>query len=56
MLLEAVWGPHYRREAEYLHVYVHRLRQKLGDRAGVTITTAPGIGYSVRVDGPSPAG
>ena len=31
MILSAVWGPGYKREAQYLHAYVHRLRQKLGD-------------------------
>jgi two-component system KDP operon response regulator KdpE len=45
MILTAVWGTGYSREAQYLHAYVHRLRQKLGDRAGLAIKTAPGIGY-----------
>ena len=31
MILSAVWGTGYGREAGYLHAYVHRLRQKLGD-------------------------
>ena len=29
MILSAVWGTGYGREAQYLHAYVHRLRQKL---------------------------
>ena len=34
MILSAVWGTGYGREAGYLHAYVHRLRQKLDDRLG----------------------
>jgi two-component system KDP operon response regulator KdpE len=45
MILTAVWGTGYSSEAQYLHAYVHRLRQKLGDIAGLSIKTAPGIGY-----------
>lgn len=50
MILSAVWGPGYGRENQYLHAYIHRLRQKLGDQAGELIRTAPGIGYVL--DGP----
>jgi two-component system KDP operon response regulator KdpE len=50
MILSAVWGTGYGREAGYLHAYVHRLRQKLGDRSGTLIRTAPGIGYSLAAD------
>ncbi len=46
MILSAVWGTGYGREAGYLHAYVHRLRQKLGD-SGALIRTAPGIGYAL---------
>jgi two-component system, OmpR family, KDP operon response regulator KdpE len=49
MILSAVWGKAYDREAQYLHAYVHRLRQKLGDDTGRTIVTAPGIGYTLEV-------
>ena len=28
MILSSVWGPGYGREAQYLHAYIHRLRQK----------------------------
>lgn len=45
MILSAVWGPGYGKEAQYLHAYVHRLRHKLHDPAGVLIRTVPGVGY-----------
>jgi two-component system, OmpR family, KDP operon response regulator KdpE len=45
MILMAVWGRAYAEETQYLHAYVHRLRQKLGSASGVLIKTAPGIGY-----------
>lgn len=45
MILSAVWGPGYGKESQYLHAYIHRLRQKLGDPTGQLIRTAPGIGY-----------
>lgn len=44
MILEQVWGPDYGTEAEYLRVYVYRLRRKLGP-LGSSIRTSPGIGY-----------
>jgi two-component system KDP operon response regulator KdpE len=44
MILTAVWGSAYSKEAQYLHAYVHRLRQKLRSD-GVVIKTTPGIGY-----------
>ncbi len=47
MILQAVWGVGYGDEAQYVHAYVHRLRQKLGDEAGTLIQTAPGVGYSL---------
>jgi two-component system KDP operon response regulator KdpE len=49
MILSAVWGAGYGREAQYLHAYVHRLRQKLDDPSGRLIRTAPGVGYSLTV-------
>jgi two-component system KDP operon response regulator KdpE len=45
MILSAVWGPGYGKESQYLHAYIHRLRQKLSDPSGRIIRTAPGIGY-----------
>jgi two-component system KDP operon response regulator KdpE len=53
MILSAVWGQGYGRESQYLHAYIHRLRQKLGDTAGKLIRTAPGIGYVLSTDVPS---
>ena len=47
MILRAVWGVGYGDEAQYVHTYVHRLRQKLGDEAGELIQTVPSIGYCV---------
>jgi len=47
MILVAVWGTAYAGEAQYLHAYVHRLRQKLHDPSGTLLRTAPGIGYSL---------
>jgi two-component system KDP operon response regulator KdpE len=50
MILNAVWGTGYGTEAQYIHAYVHRLRQKLGEASGVVIKTAPGIGYVLTGD------
>ena len=50
MILSAVWGTGYGKEAGYLHAYVHRLRQKLDDRSATFIRTVPGVGYSVAAD------
>lgn len=46
-LLRRVWGPEYRREAEYVRVYIGRLRRKLeADPAKPAhLLTEPGIGY-----------
>lgn len=45
MILSAVWGVGYGREAQYVHAYIHRLRQKLNDESGEFIRTVPGVGY-----------
>jgi two-component system KDP operon response regulator KdpE len=50
MILSAVWGPGYDDETQYVHAYVHRLRQKLGDESGTLIQTSPGVGYSLHSD------
>jgi two-component system KDP operon response regulator KdpE len=47
MILSNVWGTAYGAETGYLHAYVHRLRQKLGDGHGALIRTMPGVGYSL---------
>jgi two-component system KDP operon response regulator KdpE len=51
MILSAVWGTGYGTEAQYLHAYVHRLRQKLGPEVAATIRTTPGIGYRLEEPG-----
>lgn len=47
ILLQRIWGPEYGGEAEYLRVYINRLRQKLErDPAHPCyLLTEPGIGY-----------
>jgi two-component system, OmpR family, KDP operon response regulator KdpE len=47
MLLQSVWGPEYSGEAEYLRVYINRLRNKLeSDPANPRfLLTEPGVGY-----------
>ena len=45
MLLQRVWGPDYGAEAHYLHVYVARLRKKIGVTGGRYLVTEPGVGY-----------
>ena len=52
-LLRTVWGGAYADEGHYLHVYVSRLRRKLGEadptgRARELVTAEPGVGYRVR--------
>ena len=50
MILEHVWGSGYASEAQYLRVYVHRLRRKLGDEEGRLLRTVPGVGYRLAGD------
>jgi two-component system KDP operon response regulator KdpE len=50
MILQEVWGTGYQSEAQYLRVYVHRLRHKLGDEDGRFLRTAPGVGYALGSD------
>ena len=47
MLLQSIWGPEYGGEAEYLRVYINRLRNKLEpDPANPRyLLTEPGVGY-----------
>lgn len=47
VLLRRVWGEQYGTEANYLRVYMARLRKKLGDPASdpELIATEPGVGY-----------
>jgi two-component system KDP operon response regulator KdpE len=44
-LLARVWGPEYRESSHYLHVYLGRIRQKLGAQHSELLETVPGIGY-----------
>jgi len=44
-VLRQVWGDSYGAEADYLRVYVYRLRKKLGKKGGPLLRTSPGIGY-----------
>jgi two-component system, OmpR family, KDP operon response regulator KdpE len=46
MILREVWGATYSSEAQYLRVYAHRLRRKLGVHADMLVTHA-GIGYEL---------
>ncbi len=52
-LLQRVWGPEYRDEADYLWAYVSRLRRKLEPDAEHPryILTEPGVGYRLAVPG-----
>lgn len=49
-LLQAVWGPEYGEEADYLRVYVRQLRRKVENEPSrpLYIVTEPGIGYVFR--------
>ncbi|MEP7285237.1 MAG: response regulator transcription factor [Chloroflexota bacterium] len=44
-LLARVWGEEYRGSSHYLHVYLGRIRKKLGDQYNVLLETVPGMGY-----------
>jgi two-component system KDP operon response regulator KdpE len=50
MILKDVWGAGYGEESNYVRVYAHRLRKKLGDDDGTMLKTVPGIGYQLVVD------
>jgi two-component system, OmpR family, KDP operon response regulator KdpE len=47
MILKDVWGPGYGEESNYVRVYTHRLRKKMGDEDGVLLRTLPGVGYQL---------
>jgi two-component system KDP operon response regulator KdpE len=45
-ILQAVWGPAYGTETQYLRVYASQLRKKLrDDPASPRLVTEPGVGY-----------
>jgi two-component system, OmpR family, KDP operon response regulator KdpE len=52
MILKDVWGPGYGAESNYVRVYAHRLRKKLGDDDGDLLRTVPGIGYQLSANPP----
>ena len=54
MILKDVWGPGYGAESNYVRVYTHRLRKKLGDDEGRILRTVPGIGYQLVTDDHQP--
>jgi two-component system KDP operon response regulator KdpE len=55
-ILQAVWGPAYGTETQYLRVYASQLRKKLGDDpAAPRLVTEPGVGYRL-VDPGGPDG
>jgi two-component system KDP operon response regulator KdpE len=55
MILKDVWGPGYGIESNYVRVYTHRLRKKLGDDNGTMLKTVPGIGYQLVVGEGAPS-
>jgi two-component system, OmpR family, KDP operon response regulator KdpE len=44
-LLARVWGPEYRDSNHYLHIYLGRIRKKLGIGMETLLETVPGVGY-----------
>ncbi|MDR3573325.1 MAG: response regulator transcription factor [Anaerolineaceae bacterium] len=44
-LLARVWGPEYRDSSHYLHIYLGRIRKKLGVEMEPLLETVPGVGY-----------
>src|SRR5512140_2481512 len=44
-ILARVWGPEYRDSNHYLHIYLGRIRKKMGEEMGPYLETVPGIGY-----------
>ena len=48
-LLARVWGPQYRDANHYLHIYLGRVRKKLGVH-GELLETIPGVGYRLQVN------
>ncbi len=44
-ILARVWGPEYRDSNHYLHIYLGRIRKKLGVEMEPFLETVPGVGY-----------
>ncbi len=53
MILKDVWGAGYGAESNYVRVYTHRLRKKLGDDDGHILRNIPGVGYQLMPDAQS---
>lgn len=51
-LLREIWGPAHEEDAQYLRVFIGRLRQKLGDDPASPkyILTEPGVGYRFLIE------
>jgi two-component system, OmpR family, KDP operon response regulator KdpE len=49
-LLARVWGPEYRDSNHYLHIYLGRIRKKLGVKMEPLLETVPGVGYILHSD------
>jgi len=52
-LLEKVWGPEYRGSSHYLHVYLGRIRKKMGSEVGPLLETISGMGYVLHSSPPA---
>ncbi|MBC7869827.1 MAG: response regulator transcription factor [Chitinophagaceae bacterium] len=52
-LLGRVWGPEYRGSSHYLHVYLGRVRKKMGEKHSPLLETVPGLGYILHSSLPS---
>lgn len=52
-LLEKVWGPEYRGSSHYLHVYLGRIRKKMGPEVGPLLETISGMGYVLHSSPPA---
>ena len=55
-LLQAVWGPDYGDEVDYLRVIVNQLRKKIeaaARRAPVYLLTEPWVGYRLQLADPT---
>jgi two-component system KDP operon response regulator KdpE len=52
-LLQAVWGPDYGNEVEYLRVFINQLRKKIEDNPSKPkyLLTEPWVGYSFNLEG-----
>ncbi len=49
-IIDEIWGPHSPDQESSLRIYIHQLREKLEDNAGLPkyILTEPGVGYRLK--------